>query len=216
MTAMQGRSPTGNDQADGKDGPPAMNDGARSRLIRELDQVDRTVYAAIAGTRTPTLDTGLRRLSNAANHSRLWFAIAAGLALAGGRSGRRAAVAGSVAIAATSAIVNLTMKTTVVRERPDRIAADVARARHVRMPRSTSFPSGHSASAFAFAAAVGDVLVPASAPVHALAAGVAYSRVHTGVHYPGDVVAGSLVGLVVGSLIGRLTLRAMGGPRVNA
>lgn len=207
MTAVEDRPPTGNDQ-DGRD-------EGRPRFIRELDQVDKTVYAAIAGTRTPTLDAGLRRLSNAANHSRLWFAIAAGLAVAGGRGGRRAAVAGSVAIAATSAIVNLTMKTTVVRERPDRVAADVARARHVRMPRSTSFPSGHSASAFAFAAAVGDVLVPASAPVHALAAGVAYSRVHTGVHYPGDVVAGSLVGLVIGSVVGRLTLRVMGGPRVR-
>ena len=101
----------------------------------------------------------------------------------------------------------------MVRERPNRVAAEVAAARHVRMPRSTSFPSGHSASAFAFAAAVGDVLVPASVPVHALAAGVAYSRVHTGVHYPGDVVVGSLVGMVVGSLVGRAALRLARGPR---
>jgi undecaprenyl-diphosphatase len=86
----------------------------------------------------------------------------------------------------------------------------VAESRHVKMPASTSFPSGHSASAFAFAAAVGDVLVPATVPVHALAAAVAYSRVHTGVHYPGDVVAGSLVGLVVGSLVGRAALRLTG------
>jgi membrane-associated phospholipid phosphatase len=171
-------------------------------VVRELDLVDRAVYAAVAGTPTPSLDAGFRRLSNAANHSRLWFGLAAGLAAFGGRTGRRAAVAGSVAIAVTSAVVNLALKTSVVRQRPDRLSVPVAR--HVRMPRSTSFPSGHSASAFAFAAAVGDVLVPASAPVHALAAGVAYSRVHTGVHYPGDVVAGSLVGLVVGSFVGRL------------
>ena len=55
--------------------------------------------------------------------------------------------------------------------------------------------------------------MPASAPVHALAAGVAYSRIHTGVHYPGDVVVGSLVGLVVGSLVGRAALRLARGPR---
>lgn len=181
--------------------------------MAELDEVDRVVYAAIAGTRTPALDAGLRRLSNVANHSKLWFAIAAGLAVFGGRPGRRAAAAGVAAIGVTSAVVNLALKTTVVRERPNRVAAEVAAARHVRMPRSTSFPSGHSASAFAFAAAVGDVLVPASVPVHALAAGVAYSRVHTGVHYPGDVVAGSLVGTVVGSLVGRVALRLSGGPR---
>jgi membrane-associated phospholipid phosphatase len=185
------------------------NSRART-ILGELDQVDRVVYAAVAGTRTPTLDAGMRRLSNAANHSRLWFGLAAGLAVFGGPKGRRAALAGSAAIGLTSAFVNLAMKTTVDRSRPDRVAAEVAQSRHVRMPRSTSFPSGHSASAFAFAAAVGDVMVPASVPVHALAAGVAYSRVHTGVHYPGDVVVGSLVGLVVGSLVGRVALRLTG------
>ena len=51
--------------------------------LTEIDQVDRVVYAAVAGTQTPSLDNGLRRLSNAANHSRLWFGIAAGLALVG-------------------------------------------------------------------------------------------------------------------------------------
>jgi undecaprenyl-diphosphatase len=62
------------------------------------------------------------------------------------------------------------------------------------MPRSSSFPSGHSASAFAFATGVGRTLPQAAVPLRALAAVVAYSRVHTGVHYPGDVVIGSLIG----------------------
>ena len=48
-----------------------------------------------------------------------------------------------------------------------------------------------------------------SAPLHALAAGVAYSRVHTGVHYPGDVVAGSLIGVVTGAAVGRLARRLL-------
>jgi len=62
------------------------------------------------------------------------------------------------------------------------------------MPISTSFPSGHSAAAFAFATGVGHVMPAAGLPLRAVAALVAYSRVHTGVHYPGDVVAGSLIG----------------------
>jgi membrane-associated phospholipid phosphatase len=181
--------------------------GRVAAVVAELDQVDRVVYAAIAGTTTPALDIGMRRLSTAANYSRLWFGIAGGLALLAGPRGRRAALAGAAAIAVTSAVVNLATKTTVVRGRPDRVAAAVARSRHVRMPMSTSFPSGHSASAFAFATAVGDVLVPVSAPLHALAAGVAYSRIHTGVHYPGDVVAGSLIGSVIGAAVGRLVRR---------
>src|SRR5215213_6765098 len=51
-------------------------------------------------------------------------------------------------------------------------------------------PSGHSAAAFAFATGVGHELPPAAIPLHGLAALVAYSQVHTGVHYPGDVIAG--------------------------
>ena len=62
------------------------------------------------------------------------------------------------------------------------------------MPSSTAFPSGHSAAAFAFATGVGQVLPAAGVPLRALASLVAYSRVHTGVHYPGDVVVGALIG----------------------
>jgi membrane-associated phospholipid phosphatase len=172
-------------------------------VVIELDHVDRMLYAAVAGTSTPTIDTAMRRLSNAANNSRLWMGVAAGLAFLGPR-GRRAAATGLVAIAATSAVTNLVLKTTVVRRRPDRDAAAVARTRHVRMPESTSFPSGHSASAFAFATAAGSVLPAVTVPLHATAGAVAYSRVHTGVHYPGDVVVGSFVGFVVGTLVSRV------------
>ena len=73
------------------------------------------------------------------------------------------------------------------------------------MPSSTSFPSGHSAAAFAFATGVGHVLPPAAIPLRGLAALVAYSRVHTGVHYPGDVVAGALMG----TLLAQLTTHAL-------
>ena len=52
--------------------------------LRELGVVDLAVYSAVADTPTPSLDEPLRRLSNAANNSGLWFAIAALLALAPG------------------------------------------------------------------------------------------------------------------------------------
>ena len=62
------------------------------------------------------------------------------------------------------------------------------------MPVTRSFPSGHAAAAFAFATWVAAEVPQATAPLGIAAAVVAYSRVHTGVHYPGDVIAGSLVG----------------------
>jgi membrane-associated phospholipid phosphatase len=175
--------------------------------LRDLDAVDRAIYSAVASTPTPALDVPLRRLSNAANNSRLWLAIAAGLAVAGGRTGRRAAVRGTLAIAVTSALVNLGVKSLWSRPRPDRSGAGVPGQRNVRMPASTSFPSGHAASGFAFASAIGREQPWLGLPLQFLAATVAYSRVHTGVHYPGDALIGSLVGVCTGQAVGALMAR---------
>jgi membrane-associated phospholipid phosphatase len=179
--------------------------GQRSaRGLRELAAVDRAIYAAVAATPTPSLDEPLRRLSNAANNAGLWLVAAAGLGLAGGSSGRRAAVRGTVAIAATSALVNLAVKSAWSRQRPDRAGVGVPVRRNVPMPVSTSFPSGHAATGFAFAAAIGHDQPWLGLSLRFLAAAVAYSRVHTGVHYPGDAVVGSLIGEGTGQAIAGL------------
>ena len=170
------------------------------RWLEDAERVDLALYAAIARTPTPALDRAMSRLSRAADYSMLSVASAGVLAATGGRTGRRAAAMGLASVGVAAAFFNLVVKPLSNRSRPDRIAEQVPIARHVRMPTSTSFPSGHSATAFAFAAGVGRVLPPAAVPLHALAAAVAYSRVHTGVHYPGDVVAGAVSGTVVAQL----------------
>jgi undecaprenyl-diphosphatase len=165
---------------------------ASSPLLTDLSTLDQALYAAVAATPTPTLDTNLRRLTSAADHSKISFAVAAALALRPGRP-RTAALLGVAAIGVASTSANLLGKTLVRRPRPDR--AGVPPGRHVPMPISASFPSGHTASAFAFAAAVGSRYPWSAAPLSMLATVVGYSRVHTGVHYPGDVIAGALLGL---------------------
>ncbi|GAA2833269.1 phosphatase PAP2 family protein [Kitasatospora paracochleata] len=182
--------------------------------VQEMDAVDRALYAAIATVPTPTLDAGLRRLSTAANHSKISFALAGLLALRPGAP-RRAALVGVAAIATASAAANLAGKALARRPRPDRDAANVPYARHVRMPVSASFPSGHTASAFAFATAVGTVLPWASAPLGLLAAAVGYSRVHTGVHYPGDVAAGAVLGMASAAAVAGIGRSARIRPTVS-
>ena len=172
--------------------------------VSQLAAVDRAVYDAIAATPTPALDEPLRRLSRAADKSRIWLALAAVMAVAGGPAGRRAAVRGALAIGATSALVNLAIKPIGRRARPDRAGAGVPGVRQVRMPDSTSFPSGHSASAFAFATAISRERPWVALGSGFLAAAVAYSRVHTGVHYPGDTVTGSLIGASTGLAVAGL------------
>ena len=182
----------------------AARAGAASVLAKPLEEfgaLDRAVYQAVAETPTPVLDGQYRRLSRAADHSVLWLGIAAALAAGGGRKGRRAAVESVLAIGVTSATVNLGIKPLARRRRPNRANPAQFEARVVPMPESTSFPSGHAASAFAFAYVVGRHVPPLAVPIRLLAGGVAYSRVHTGVHYPGDVVIGAILGAGIAAMV---------------
>jgi membrane-associated phospholipid phosphatase len=163
----------------------------------ELNSLDIAAYAAIASTPTPAMDAAFRRLSRAADHSKLWLGCSAMLAACGGSRGRRAAENGLASVALTSAVVNLLLKRVGNRRRPERKMYDVPIARQVTMPKSTSWPSGHSASAFAFASGVGAAWPQVGIPLSFLASLVAYSRVHTGVHYPSDTIAGTTCGVAL-------------------
>jgi undecaprenyl-diphosphatase len=142
--------------------------------------------------RTPA-DRGFQLLGRAANHSKLWFAIAALLI---GRKGatRRAGLRGLAAIGFASFAASAVGKRLFPRRRPAAELLPVYR-RMTKRPTSSSFPSGHSASAFAFASAVAMEHRGAAAAMLPLAAAVGYSRVHTGVHWPTDVAAGAAIGV---------------------
>jgi membrane-associated phospholipid phosphatase len=181
--------------------------------LSEAEAVDQAVYDAIARTPTPRMDGAMRRVSTSANYSRISMAVAALLTTTGGARGRRAAASGMVCVAATSAIVNLVVKPLGRRRRPDRAETEITAGREVPMPRSRSFPSGHTAAAVAFASGVARELPQARLPLDALAALVGYSRVHTGVHYPGDVVAGALLGGAIAEVSSDVLSRIAGPSR---
>ena len=167
---------------------------SRRRWADELLRIDTAVYTAIAATPTPSLDRAFRLLSRAADRSKLWLGSSVALAVAGGPRGRRAALNGMASVAVTSSVVNGLMKPLFRRRRPERTMYRVPVERQVAMPRTRSFPSGHAASAVAYASGVA-IALPEVGVGLTLAAGlVAYSRVHTGVHYPADVLAGAIVG----------------------
>ena len=124
-----------------------------------------------------------------------------------------AALAAAVAAATAGLAVSL-VKDGVDRARP--AVADPALDPVGSVPPSASFPSGHSATAFATAVAVGLFYPRLRWPLLAAAALVALSRVYHGMHYSTDVLAGTALGVAVGLLVGWLTLRVVRPPTARA
>ena len=160
--------------------------------LTSVAQLDRAAVRAVSRLPEGRHDAILRNLSAAATKGKLWFAFAGVLGTIPGKP-RNAAIHGLMALGIASAVTNLGFKTLLPRTRPLPEHLPAFRFVHPQ-PTSSSMPSGHSASAVAFTLGVAMVHPGLGAALAPLAAGVAYSRVHTGAHWPSDVVLGSAIG----------------------
>ncbi len=189
---------------------------ARGRQLRaRLGRLDRQLLAAAARERSPAADRVLTAASEAANRSMLWVGVAGVLAATGRRRPRTAAASGLAGIGIAATLVNGPFKFAWRRDRPPM----AFRAEPLLpLPRTFSFPSGHSASALAFATGATAALPSIGPVVGPMAGAVAYSRVHTGVHYPSDVAVGATIGVASGLVGARIVkrLRARSVHRVDA
>ena len=152
----------------------------------------------------PMLDLCMTFLSFINDYGLVWVVLLAVLAALGGRTGRWAALAGLVALVA-GLISSEVLKNLIMQPRPFLSLSDVRLL--ISPPSSYSFPSVNVT--YAFAASSGASLAAqrllGRVPLWgwgflALAAVISYSRIYVGVHYPGDVLGGALLGLFVGWL----------------
>lgn len=165
----------------------------RVAALQRVGRPDRRLMARSAALPRTHADHALTVITRSADKARLWWVVAGALATRRGAP-RRAALRGIGSIGFASLAASFVAKELLPRRRPAASAVPEHR-RLARRPDSSSFPSGHAASAAAFVTgafqespSVGLALLP-------LAAAVAYSRVHTGVHWPSDVGAGAALGV---------------------
>lgn len=162
-----------------------------------LQTIDEAALLWIAEhLRTPALTALLSFYTQLGNSGLLFIALAVLLLFF--RSTRKGGAAALTAMFFGLIVTNLTIKPLVSRLRPWIVMENFTAL--VAEPDPNSFPSGHSCSAFAFAVALCIMLPKRWMKVTALcmAAVMALSRLYVGVHFPSDVVVGSLIGALCG------------------
>jgi decaprenylphosphoryl-5-phosphoribose phosphatase len=181
--------------------PPATPEPAARRSLRArlgagpvgvaVARADLVVYRwARTHGHAPAVERTVRAFSHTGEHAALWLAAgAAGMALDAPRRHRwRRATTGVAAAYAINTAVKL------VARRPRPLLDGLPQL--IATPTQLSFPSAHASSSFA--AARGFAPLVGAGSVYPVAAVMAASRVYLGVHYPSDILAGALLGTLVG------------------
>jgi membrane-associated phospholipid phosphatase len=175
------------------------------RRPESLDE--RLLRIARTWGHTPSRERAVERFSLLGEHAGVWLAIGAGGAARDGA--RRARWLRATGTVGGMYALNTAIKLVVRRRRPQ------LRGLPALTPTATalSFPSAHASTAFAGALAYSRLGLPRG-PLYALAAGLSWSRLYLGVHYPSDVLAGAMLGTGVAAL--RDGLRHVEPPSVPA
>ena len=153
---------------------------------------------------SPPLDAVMKAVSFLGEAG--WIFILAGLAMVCLKKTRRAGLIVLLALALSGLIVNLGLKPLIGRLRPYALNPDVALL--IQPPADPSFPSGHTSIAFAFFFAVRGRDKRLAWGAGLLAGLMAFSRLYLYVHFPRDVLAGVLCGLLCAALSRRIWEKA--------
>ena len=161
-----------------------------------MSDLDFDLDRYVLSHREGWLDPIFVGLSIAGSGALIWLAIGVVLSVL------RRNVAPFLYVAAAALLTNLVvtgLKHAVGRDRPPAVILDPKPLMEV--PTTSSFPSGHAATSFACALVLARFAPRLTIPLFVLAALIAFSRVYVGVHYPFDVLAGTVLGLALATAL---------------
>jgi len=168
------------------------------KIFSFLNNTDLEYFNLINHTHNSILDKFMPLLSNAGEGGLIWIIFSLVLLATGRPATRKAALLMLVAVL-TSYLTGECFKHLFQRPRPFETIPDVDLL--VRPIHTYSFPSEHAANAFAAGLVLMRKLPGLAWFFILLAITMAFSRVYVGVHYPFDVLAGSLLGLACAALV---------------
>lgn len=161
--------------------------------ISRFDDVVEVYADKLRGN--PIADRVFYGLSAVGDHGIIWHVV--GLARVGlGQDTLRDAVERSSALGVEAALLNGPIKMLFRRQRP---VAENGRPLHLRTPKTSSFPSGHSSSGI-FAAMLVAQHTKVKWPWYVLGAAIGWSRVHVRIHHPSDIAGGFIAGWAMGKV----------------
>lgn len=163
-----------------------------SRLVQEFDNRAEAQLAKMRGN--PVADKVFYTASALGDHSLIWFVLGSARGLRD-RHSVKAAVRVGVGLGVESGLVNLGVKSVFKRKRP---VFEGMRPLDLRRPLTSSFPSGHSTSAFMAASLLSEDDGKFAPIYYGLATVIAVSRAYVKIHHASDVVAGAALGAVLG------------------
>lgn len=158
------------------------------------------ILYAIQSIRNPFLDSIMIFFSKSGNRGMIWIAI--GLTFLCMEKYRKCGVILLLSLLASVVLGNVLLKHLVARERPCWINQNILLL--IANPRDYSFPSGHTFSSFAAAAAIFFNHRDMGWIAFALAGMIAFSRLYLFVHYPTDVIGGVIFGIATAYVITRI------------
>lgn len=179
--------------------PPVPDQSAFWSRVDEFDDVVDGWFSALRGH--PALDQIFYHASELGDWSLVWHLLAAFGAV---RSPRLEANAVRViaSLGAESLLVNGAFKSLIGRKRP---VAEFERPLHLRIPRTTSFPSGHASSATMAAILLSEKDPKLKTFYASMAALIGVSRIYVRIHHASDVLGGAATGWALAKVVQRFT-----------
>jgi undecaprenyl-diphosphatase len=164
--------------------------------MNSLLALDRAALVWINSHHHPILDAILLPITYAGEVAALWFLICLGMLIFGRKEHRRTAIILAVTIIAVDRLIAAQLGHLLPRERPY-LAIEGIRQVGIRWA-GGSFPSGHAHSVWIATIILGSRWRKLILPLVVFALLTCYSRPYFGMHYPGDVLGGSIIGLGAG------------------